>query len=97
MRLDSAKLLEDIRDAAQFVLDDTAGESLESFPGDRRFRNSVERNFEIMVEAMRRLSDIDPSTAEAARLRDARHLLIHAYDFVDHGRVWGSFKSPCRP
>lgn len=92
MRLESAKLLEDIRDAAQFVLDDTAGESLKSYLRDRRFRNSVERNFEIMGEAMRRLSDIDLETARRISGRRQiiafRNLLIHAYDIVDHERVW---------
>ena len=89
---ESAKVLEDIRDAAQFVLDDTVGETLETFLSNRRFRSSVEHNFAIMGEAMRRLSDIDPELAERISGRRQiiafRNLLIHAYDIVDHARVW---------
>lgn len=44
MRRKSAKLLEDIRDAAEFILGLTRDESLESYRADRVVRQTVERN-----------------------------------------------------
>jgi uncharacterized protein with HEPN domain len=89
---DAAKLLEDIRDAAQFVVDDTAAETLDSYRQNRRLRQAVERNFEIIGEAMRRLSDLDPTLAGQftgrAQIIAFRNLLIHGYDGIDNSVVW---------
>jgi uncharacterized protein with HEPN domain len=92
MRPETPRLLEDIRDAAQYIADRTAGETLESFRGDRDLRQVVERNFEVIGEAVRRLSHRDPATVQ--RLTDYgqmiafRNVLIHAYDVIDPVRVW---------
>ena len=55
MRRESPKLLKDIRDAAQYIIDRTANDTLDSFRGDRDVRQIAERNFEIIGEAVRRL------------------------------------------
>ena len=47
MRPDILGLLEDIRDAARFIAEDTAGITYDSFERDRRTRQLVERNVEI--------------------------------------------------
>ena len=57
------KLLEDIRNAADFVKTATVGVALQQFKQDRLLRQAVERNFEIIGEAMRRLEKDDPDTA----------------------------------
>ena len=92
MRHKTLTLLEDIRDAAQFIVDETTGTTLAAYRQDRRLRQVVERNFEIIGEAMRRLSNHDPATAnritEAGPIIAFRNVLIHAYDVVDHDRVW---------
>jgi len=49
------KLLEDIRSAAEFVTSATDGLVLQEFKQNRMLRQAVERNFEIIGEAMRRL------------------------------------------
>lgn len=90
----SPKLLEDIRDAAAFILEVAQGKSLDSYSGDRLLRQAVERNFEIIGEALKRLAVLDPATAE--RIGDHRQIiafrnvLIHGYDLVDHSLVWSS-------
>ncbi|HEX5501026.1 MAG TPA: HepT-like ribonuclease domain-containing protein [Thermomicrobiales bacterium] len=61
--------LEDIRDAATFILDVTAQESLTSYRASRLPRQAIERNFEIIGEAVRRLDQLDPRLrAEAEAL-----------------------------
>ena len=54
------KLLEDIRNAADFVKTATEGVALHQFTQNRMLRQAVERNFEIIGEAMRRLEKVDP-------------------------------------
>ena len=59
----SPKLLEDIRDAASFIGEVTAGLSIAEYSANRLLRQAVERNFEIIGEAVRRLASQDPDTA----------------------------------
>lgn len=93
---ETAKLLEDIRDAASFLVEDTAGETWSSYRQDRRLRQSVERGFEVIGEAMRRLSRHDPAIVDRItayrRIIGFRNALIHGYDVVNHDTVWGILK-----
>jgi uncharacterized protein with HEPN domain len=88
----SPKLLEHIRDAASFILQVTRGKELTDFENDRLLRQGVERNLEIIGEAVGRLSRDDPETA--ARIPDFRqiiafrNILIHGYDILDHAKIW---------
>ena len=52
----SPKLLEDIRDAAAFIREVTTGVSLAQYSANRLLRHAVERNFEIIGEAVKRLA-----------------------------------------
>ncbi len=92
MRPESPKLLEDIRDAAQYIIDRTTGTTLDVFCQNRDLRQVVERNFEIIGEAVRRLSHHDPDTAQRVtdfqQIIAFRNILIHAYDVIDPARVW---------
>jgi len=92
MRPDTLGVLEDIRDAARFIADDTAGLTFEAFKGDRRTRQLVERNFEIIGEAVNRLRRREPSIAARISAHDEiiafRYILIHGYDVIDSLRVW---------
>ena len=63
MQRKSPKLLEDIRDAADYILSVTTGETQAALTGHRMLRQAVERNFEIIGEAMKRLASLDPETA----------------------------------
>ena len=45
MQLKSAKLIEDIRDAAAFILEATEGLTAGTFSSNRLVRQAVERNF----------------------------------------------------
>ncbi len=92
MRLEAKKCLEDVRQAAQLVLQFTAGKSFADYEGDALLRSGVERQFEIIGEAINRLSKIDPALVagmpEAPRIIAFRNILIHRYDIVDNHVVW---------
>lgn len=90
----SPKLLEDIRDAAQFIGEATAGLNLADYSANRLLRHAVERNFEIIGEAVKRLARLDPDTAAQLgaypQIIAFRNVLIHGYDLVDHALVWNA-------
>ena len=95
------KLLEDIRSSADFVRVETQGLTLQEFQHNRVLRQAVERNFEIIGEAMRRLEKDDPDTA--ARITDYRRIiafrnvLIHGYDIIDPAIVWSAIEDDLAP
>lgn len=50
----SPKLLEDIRESADFIREVTLGRTLAEYQRDRLLRRAVERSFEIIGEAVKR-------------------------------------------
>jgi uncharacterized protein with HEPN domain len=97
----SPKLLEDIRDAAAFIREATRSSEAKKFRNDRLLRQAVERNFEIIGEAVRRLDREDPETA--GRIANHRHIiafrnvLSHGYDIVDPAVVWSAVQDDLAP
>ncbi|MCR4345979.1 MAG: DUF86 domain-containing protein [Sulfuricaulis sp.] len=92
MQHKAPKLLEDIRDSATFILEAVASLTLETYARDRIRRQAVERNFEIIGEALNRLSRVDPQVSRqigpAPQIISFRNILVHGYDVVDHEVVW---------
>jgi uncharacterized protein with HEPN domain len=88
----SPKFLEDIRDAAAFVRQATDGKSLDDYRRDRLLRQAIERNIEIIGEAVGRLAKVDPATAakigDYQQIISFRNVLIHGYDLIDEAQVW---------
>lgn len=86
------KYLGDIREAVAFILATTHDKSEATYLEDRLVRHAVERNFEIIGEALRRVAQQDPETAgrisDYQRIISFRNLLIHGYDLVDDPFVW---------
>lgn len=86
------KLLDDIGQAAAFIREVTGGRTIDEYRVDRLFRSAVERNFEIIGEAVNRLARVDPAIAsrigEYARIIAFRNVLIHGYDLIEDGQVW---------
>ena len=87
------KLLLDVREAGESILQHSTGQTLAQYSADRFFRRAVEREFEIIGEALNRLGRLDPQTAEriseSRRIVDFRNRIIHGYDSVDDAVVWG--------
>jgi uncharacterized protein with HEPN domain len=74
------------------VSDFTAGRSLQDYASDPMLRSAVERQFEVIGEAMKRLTQADAEIAArmtyAERIIAFRNILAHGYDRVDHEVVW---------
>lgn len=92
MRPDTLGTLEEIREAAGFIAADTAGMTAQEFAADRRTRQLVERNFEIIGEAVSRLSRHAPAVVERIsayrQIVGLRNALIHGYDVIDYPTLW---------
>ena len=87
------KLLLDVCEAGESILENTTGKSLAEYSRSRLLRRAVEREFEIIGEALKRLAEVDPVTAASVsqlrRIIDFRNRIIHGYDTVDDTVVWG--------
>jgi uncharacterized protein with HEPN domain len=91
------KALEDVQDCASFVVAASKGKDLSYYRRDRLFRQAVERNLEIIGEAIGRISKYDVETAsrisEHRRIIAFRNRLIHGYDLLDDELVWETVKA----
>src|SRR5262245_9549946 len=92
MPRDPRMLLEDVRRAADLVLQFTAGRTRENYTNDLMLRSAVERQFEIIGEALNRLAKGDASLAaqvsHCRQIISFRNVLIHGYDVIDDAVVW---------
>jgi uncharacterized protein with HEPN domain len=92
MRLESEKLLDDIRRAADLILSFVRGKDLADYSADSLLRSAVERQFEVIGEALNRLRKTDSAVADQityiSRVIAFRNILIHGYDLVDQEVVW---------
>lgn len=92
MRLEVKKLLEDFRRAAGLISQFVADKALADYTTDSLLRSAVERQLEIISEALNRLRKSDAALAnrikDASRIIAFRNILIHGYDVVDDEIVW---------
>ena len=92
MRPRLVKLLEDIQAAGTAIQRYTAGMTEGDYGANQQARRAVEREFEIIGEAMRRISAEFPAIVEriesAPRIISFRNVLTHGYDVVEDPIVW---------
>ena len=92
MHADAHKLLWDARRACERVAAFTAGKSFDAYRGDLLLRSAVERQLEIVGEALNRLDRIDPDCGreipDLRRIVGFRNVLIHGYATVNDRMVW---------
>ncbi len=93
MRLEARKYVYDIFRAAELLIQFSAGKSLQDYSRDPMLRSAVERQFEIIGEALNQLLKAAPEQAarfsEHKRIIAFRNILIHGYAEVDERIVWG--------
>jgi uncharacterized protein with HEPN domain len=89
---ETAKLLLDMKRAAERVSRFAAGKSFDDYLNDELLRSGIERQFEIIVEAMTRLVKQDESVAKKItdyrKIAGFRNALIHGYDSIDDVTSW---------
>jgi len=83
--------------ASQRLPDFTDGASRDIYLGNEMMRAAVERQFEIIGEAMNQLSHHSPQIAsrvpEAGKVIGFRNVLIHGYAEVDANLVWDAVEN----
>ena len=93
MKNQTRKLLFDILDSARSIHEWCHCRSYEEYEADRQLRRAVEREFEIIGEALNQLMQLDPSTAKhithIPRIIGFRNRIIHGYNTIDNATVWG--------
>jgi uncharacterized protein with HEPN domain len=101
MRLEAKKCLEDVRQAAELIRQFTVSKSFVDYEADPLLRSGVERQFQIVGEAVNRLSKIEPGVAAelpaTPRIVAFRNILVHAYDVVDDHVVWDVIQNSLVP
>ncbi len=92
MQPEIAKRLFDARAACVAIESFTRGLEYESYAVNAMLRSAVERQFEIVGEALGKAVALDPSlethVPEIHRIVGLRNRLIHGYDSVDDQLVW---------
>lgn len=87
-----AKRLHDAKSACRTILEFTKGVEWTSYERNRMLQSAVERQLEILGEALHLAAQEDESLIERIpelrRIVGMRNRLIHGYDTVDHEIVW---------
>ena len=91
--LEAKKYLYDIARAAEYIAQFTADRTYEEYHADPMLRSAVERQFEIIGEALnqllRREPDLKGKISDASLIIAFRNRLIHGYATVSDVVVWG--------
>ena len=95
--LRAAKYLWDIERAADRIIRFAANRSFDEYLADEMFSAAVERQFEIIGEALVRLRRSAPEIAaqipDIQQIIGFRNVLVHAYDDIDATAVWGTIRN----
>lgn len=87
------KYLFDIRQACEKLTLFTSGKTIDDYKSDDLLRSAVERQFEIVGEALGQMGKAYPDSvtdiSDYKRIIAFRNRLIHAYADIDDGVVWG--------
>jgi len=89
---DPKKYLYDIINCSEFVIQLTEGKNVEDYKNDRVFRSALERELQIIGEAMLQLDRVSPEMVEEISEHRSiigfRHVLVHGYDSLNPDTVW---------
>lgn len=92
MRFESKKLLYDVMRSIELLEQFTLGKTFEDYSKDALLRSGVERQLEIIGEALSKIAKVDSDCAlhisEYQKIIALRNILIHEYAQVDNYIVW---------
>ncbi len=101
MKRDAKSLLWDAHHAATVIASITAGKTFADFDRDIVLRSAVERQFEIIGEALAQLTRADAATAakvpDLRQIVAFRNVLIHGYAVIEPGRIWRTIEENLPP
>lgn len=93
MHADTRKLLWDEQQAAERIARFASGKHFAEYDADEYLRSAIERQFEIIGEALNKISRVDTDVADRIpdlpRIVAFRNIRIHGYATVDNRLVWG--------
>jgi len=93
LSLEVRKYLFDIQEAGELLAQFTEGKSLDDYVADPLLRSAVERQFEVIGEALRQMLNLNPDLSSFIschqRIIAFRNRLIHGYADIAHDVVWG--------
>ncbi len=89
---DPEKYLHDVLSSCEFLIGLTAGRTVDDYAQDRAFRSAIERELQIIGEAVMQLERVAPQVAarisEHRNIIGVRHVLVHGYDSLHPATVW---------
>ena len=92
MNDETRKNLIDVLQAGEEIQDFVRGMDRKAYGSSPVTQRAVERDFEIIGEALNRIKNTDDELirkiSEHHRIIGFRNILIHGYDVVDEGIVW---------
>ena|SRR5436309_12308697 len=92
MQLEVRALLFDVQEACRLLLSFTAGKTFPDYCSNPLLRSAVERQFEIIGEALNKAVKLDKGLtsqiSECEKIIAFRNFLIHAYALVSNETVW---------
>ena len=96
MQPEICKFLYDIRLACDALLTFAQDKTLEDYRADLLLRSGVERQLEIIGEALNQAHKVDPDIANMIKnfreIINLRNLIIHGYSDIEDDTVWGIFQ-----
>jgi uncharacterized protein with HEPN domain len=92
MQREPAAFLWDVNEAASRIREFVVGHNFETFTASVLVQSAVERQFEVIGEALKQLSKVAPDIAskipDCAQIIAFRNILIHGYAVLDKAIVW---------
>ena len=101
MTNEAKKRLLDVLNACEAIAEFVSGKDFAAYEADRLLRSGVERQFEIIGEALNQAGGAEASLAtqipDFHRIVGLRNRLIHGYDNVDNEILWDVVQSKLGP
>ena len=95
MKIEALSYLKDIEIAATSIFEFLKDcPTFEIYLSDKKTRRAVEREFEIIGEAMNKLLKLEPTIniSDARLLIDFRNFVIHEYNRIDNNIMWAAIQ-----